>query len=217
MGKAPPLPIIPEEAHGAPVCGIAVCYSGPLDEGEELVAPIKRFGRPLLDTIEPKPFVAHQQFLDAGQPFGRRYYWKSDYFDALPETADETIIAHATAITSPHSAVLCMHLGAAARFPAAATAVGSRTAEYVLNMQGAWEASAEDDIHIAWARDFWSAMRPYSSGGTYVNFLTQDADEERLRAAYGGELYDRLARVKAKYDPDNLFRSNQNIRPARDG
>ena len=218
MRKAPPLPIIPEEAHGAPVCGIAVCYSGPLEEGEELVAPIKRFGRPLVDTIGPKPFVAHQQFLDAGQPFGRRYYWKSDYFDALPEAADETIIAHATAIASPHSAVLCMHLGgAAARFPAAATAVGSRTAEYVLNMQGAWEAPAEDDIHIAWARDFWSAMRPFSSGGTYVNFLTQDADEERVRAAYGRELYDRLARVKAKYDPDNLFRSNQNIRPARDG
>ena len=218
MRKAPPLPIIPQETHGAPVCGIAVCYSGPIEEGEELVAPIKRFGRPLVDTIGPKPFVAHQQFLDAGQPFGRRYYWKSDYFDALPEAADETIIAHATAIASPHSAVLCMHLGgAAARFPAAATAVGSRTAEYVLNMQGAWEAPAEDDLHIAWARDFWSAMRPFSSGGTYVNFLTEDADRERVRAAYGPELYDRLARVKAKYDPDNLFRANQNIRPAQGG
>jgi FAD/FMN-containing dehydrogenase len=145
MRKAPPLPIIPKEAHGAPVAGLAVCYSGPLEEGKELVAPIKRFGRPLVDTIERKPFVAHQQFLDAGQPFGRRYYWKSDYFDALPAAADDTVIAHATAIASPHSAVLCMHLGgAAARFPAAETAVGSRTAEYVLNMQGAWEAPAED-------------------------------------------------------------------------
>ena len=104
--------------------------------------------------------------------------------------------------------------GTAARFPAAATAVGSRTAQYVLNMQGAWETPAEDDIHIAWART-WSAMRPFSSGGTYVNFLTQDADEERVRAAYGPELYDRLARVKAKYDPGNLFRSNQEHRPAR--
>jgi FAD/FMN-containing dehydrogenase len=216
MRKAPPLPIIPEEAHGAPVCGIAVCYSGPLEEGEELVAPIKQFERPLVDTIGPKPFVAHQQFLDAGQPFGRRYYWKSDYFETLPEAADETIITHATAITSPHSAVLCMHLGgAAARFPAAETAIGSRTAQYVLNMQGAWEAPAEDASHIAWARDFWAAMRSFSSGGTYVNFLTQDADEERVRAAYGPELYERLARVKAKYDPDNLFRANQNIRPAR--
>jgi FAD/FMN-containing dehydrogenase len=218
MRKAPPLPIIPAEAHGAPVAGIAVCYSGPLEEGEELVAPIKRFGQPLVDTIAAKPFVAHQQFLDTGQPFGRRYYWKSEYFDALPEGADGTIIAHAAAITSPHSAVLCMHLGgAAARRPADETAVGNRTAAYVLNMQGAWEDAAEDASHVAWARDFWSAMRPFSSGGTYVNFLTEDADDERVRAAYGPALYDRLARIKAKYDPDNLFRSNQNIRPARGG
>jgi FAD/FMN-containing dehydrogenase len=110
-----------------------------------------------------------------------------------------------------------MHLGdAAARRPAGETAVGNRTAEYVLNMQGAWEEPAEDDIHVAWARDFWSAMQPFSSG-TYVNFLTQDADEERLLAAYGRELYARLAPVKAKYDPENLFRSNQNIRPADRG
>jgi FAD/FMN-containing dehydrogenase len=215
MRKAPPLPIIPKEVHGAPVAGIAVCYSGPLEDGEELVAPIKRFGRPLVDTIGRKPFVAHQQFLDAGQPFGRRYYWKSDYFDELPEAADETVIDHAGAIASPHSAVLCMHLGgAAARRPAAETAVGNRTAEYVLNMQGAWEAPGEDATHVGWARDFWSAMRPFSSGGTYVNFLTENADEERRQAAYGPELYARLARVKAKYDPENLFRANQNIRPA---
>ena len=218
MRKAPPLPILPKEVHGAPVAGIAVCYSGPLGQGEELVAPIKRFGRPLADTIGRKPFVAHQQFLDSGQPFGRRYYWKSDYFDALPQAADGTIIDHAMAIASPHSAVLCMHLGGvAARRPAGETAVGNRTAEYVLNMQGAWEEPAEDHAHIAWARDFWSAMQPFSSGGTYVNFLTEDADEERVRAAYGADLYARLARIKARYDPDNLFRSNQNIRPAPDG
>ena len=162
--------------------------------------------------------MAHQQFLDAGQPFGRRYYWKSDYFDALPEAADDTIIAHATAIASPHSAVLCMHLGGtAARFPAAETCGRQPHGGIRPEHAGRVGSAAEDDIHIAWARDFWSAMRPFSSGGTYVNFLTQDADEERVRAAYGPELYDRLARVKAKYDPDNLFRSNQNVRPAREG
>ena len=215
MRKAPPLPIIPEEAHGAPVAGIAVCYSGPPEEGEELVAPIKRFGAPLADTIGRKPFVAHQQFLDAGQPFGRRYYWKSEYLDALPEAADETIIAHATANASPHSAVLCMHLGgAAARVPEDQSAVGNRRAEFVFNVQGAWEDATEDPRHVAWAREFWSAMRPFSSGGTYVNFLTEDAEQERVRAAYGAALYDRLARIKARYDPDNLLRSNQNIRPA---
>jgi FAD/FMN-containing dehydrogenase len=215
MRKAPPLPIIPEEVHGAPVAGIAVCYSGPLKEGEELVAPIKRFGQPLADTIGRKPFALHQQFLDSGQPFGRRYYWKSEYLDALPAAADETLIAHAEAITSPHSAILTMHLGgAAARMPEDQTAVGGRRAEFVFNVQGAWEDAAEDHRHVAWVRDFWSAMRRFSSGRTYVNFLTEDTEQERVRAAYGAELYARLARIKRKYDPDNLFRSNQNVRPA---
>jgi FAD/FMN-containing dehydrogenase len=215
MRKAPPLPVIPEAMHGKPVAGIAVCYSGPLEEGEEAVAPIKKFGQPIVDTIGRKPFVAHQQFLDAGQPFGRRYYWKSDYFDALPAAADDTVIANAGAIRSPHSAILVMHLGgAAARVLWGETAVGNRKAEFVFNIQGAWEDPAEDSTHVAWARDFWSAMRPFSSGGTYVNFLTEDAEEERVRAAYGPDLYDRLARIKARFDPDNLFRSNQNIRPA---
>ena len=215
MRKAPPLPILPEAVHGTAVAGIAVCYSGPLEEGLEAVTPIKRFGAPLADTIGTKPFTAHQQFLDAGQPFGRRYYWKSEYLDALPEAADAAIIAHAQAITSPHSAMLVMHLGGApARVPQDATAVGSRQAEFVFNVQGAWEESADDERHIGWVRDFWSAVRPFSSGGTYVNFLTEDADRERVRAAYGPDLYDRLARIKARYDPDNLFRANQNIRPA---
>jgi len=215
MRKAPPLPVIPEAAHGKPVAGIAVCYSGPLEDGERLVAPLKRFGEPLVDTIGRKPFIAHQQFLDAGQPFGRRYYWKSDYLDALPAAADDTVIAHAGAVASPHSAMLVMHLGgAAARLPEDHTAVGNRAAEFVLGVQGAWEDRTEDQRHMAWARDFWSAMRPFSSGGTYVNFLTEDADEERVRAAYGTELLGRLARIKATYDPANLFRSNQNIRPA---
>jgi FAD/FMN-containing dehydrogenase len=215
MRKAPPLPAIPEAMHGKHVAGIIACYSGPLEEGEAAVAPIKAFGQPIADTIGRKPFVAHQQFLDAGQPFGRRYYWKSDYFDALPEAADDTVIAHAGAIRSPHSALLVMHLGgAAARVPEDETAVGNRRAEFVFNVQGAWEDPTEDGMHMTWARDFWSAMRPFSSGGTYVNFLTADAEEERVRAAYGQDLYDRLARIKAKFDPDNLFRSNQNIRPA---
>jgi FAD/FMN-containing dehydrogenase len=215
MRKAPPLPILPKEVHGAPVAGIAVCYSGSVEEGEEAVLPVKRSGNPLADTIGRKPFTAHQQFLDGGQPFGRRYYWKSEYLDALPEAADETVIRHAGAASSPHSALLVMHLGgAAARIPEQATAVGNRRAELVFNIQGSWEDPAEDRRHVGWARDFWSAIQPFSSGGTYVNFLTQDAGEDRVLAAYGPELYTRLAKIKAKYDPDNLFRSNQNIRPA---
>jgi FAD/FMN-containing dehydrogenase len=215
LRKAPPLPILPPEVHGTPVAGIAVCYSGPLDEGARAVEPIKRFSAPLADTITAKPFIAHQQFLDAGQPFGRRYYWKSEYLDELPEAADATIIAHAQAITSPHSAVLIMQLGgAAARVPEDATAVGNRAAKLVFNVQGAWEDPAEDHRHIDWVRDYWSVIRPLSSG-TYVNFLTQDADHDRVLAAYGPALHAKLVRMKARYDPANLFRSNQNIAPAR--
>jgi Berberine and berberine like len=215
MRKAPSLPILSAEVHGSPIAGIAVCDSGPLEEGLAAVAPLKRFGAPLADTIGPKPFTAHQQLLDSGQPFGRRYYWKSEYLDALPAAADATIIEHARAITSPHSAMLVMHLGgAAARAPEDATAVGNRRAEFVFNVQGAREEPAEDPRHIAWVREFWSAIRPFSSGGTYVNFLTEDADQDRVRAAYGPRLYDRLARIKARYAPENLFRANQNIRPA---
>ena len=214
LRRAPPLPILPKALHGAPVAGIAVCHIGPIDEAQRAVAPIKAFGTPLADTIQPKPFAAHQQFLDAGQPFGRQYYWKSDYFRALDPRADDLMVGHAERITSPFSAVLVMHLGGAAnRVGEADTAAGNRDAEYVFNVQGAWDDPADSSHHIAWVRDYWQAMRPFSSGGTYVNFLTRDEDEERVRAAYGPAIYERLVAVKTRYDPGNLFRSNQNIRP----
>lgn len=214
LRRAPPLPILPKALHGAPVAGIAVCHIGPMEEARRAVAPIKAFGTPLADTIQPKPFAAHQQFLDAGQPFGRQYYWKSDYFRALDPRADDLMVGHAERITSPFSAVLVMHLGGAAnRVGEADTAAGNRDAEYVFNVQGAWDDPADSPHHIAWVRDYWQAMRPFSSGGTYVNFLTRDEDEERVRAAYGPAIYERLVAVKTRYDPGNLFRSNQNIRP----
>ena len=214
LRKAPPLPILPPALHGAPVVGMAVCYNGPLAEGEKAVAPVKAFGTPLVDTIAPKPFTAHQQFLDAGQPFGRQQYWKSDYFREMSAQADDALIGHAERITSPHSSVLLFQLGgAASRVGETDTAAGNRDAAFVLNIQAQWQDPAESAVHIAWARDYWQAMHPFSSGGTYVNFLTRDEDEARLRAAYGPAIYERLVEVKTRHDPDNLFRSNQNIRP----
>jgi FAD/FMN-containing dehydrogenase len=211
---APPLPVIPEEVHGRPVAGIIVCYNGPIEEGLEAVRPIKGFGTPIADLIGPKPFVAHQTMLDAGQPFGRQYYWKSDYFDGLPPAAARGLVAQAERITSPHSAILFMHLGGAARrFPADGSALGYRDAEYVFNVQSAWTDPAESDTHVAWARETWQAMTPHSTGAGYVNFMTEDEGEERVRAAYGRQIYDRLTRLKAKYDPGNLFRLNHNIKP----
>ncbi len=214
LRQAPPLPILPEALHGTPVVGIALCYNGPLAEGEKAVAAVKAFGKPLVDTIAPKPFTAHQQFLDAGQPFGRQQYWKSDYLRELSPEADDLLISHAERIASPFSSVLVFQLGgAASRVGETDTAAGNRDAQFVFNVQAQWQDPAESAAHIGWARDYWQAMQPFSSGGTYVNFLTRDEDEARLRAAYGPAIYERLVEVKTEYDPGNLFRSNQNIRP----
>jgi FAD/FMN-containing dehydrogenase len=214
LRKAPPAPFVPKEAHGAPIAAIAACFSGSIDDGWRVIAPIRELDQPIADAFGPKPFRQFQQILDAGQPFGRRYYWKADYLDAIPPAADEILINHAEAVPSPHSALLCMHLGGGTRRSNAdESSVGNRAAEFVLNITASWESSNEDALHIAWARNYWSDMRPFSTGGTYVNFLTEDEPVERVRAAYGDAIYSRLAQVKAKYDPDNLFRLNQNIRP----
>ena len=205
----------PEELHGAPVAAIAVCHAGPIEDGERAVGPLKAFGPPLVDLIGPKPFAAHQTMLDAAQPPGRHYYWKSEYLPDLGPEAATVLIDHAGRITSPQSAVMVMHLGgAAARVPRDATAAANRDAEYVLNVAGSWLDARESDRHIGWVQGLWRAMRPLSTGGTYVNFLTGDAEPDRVRAAYGPATYDRLAALKARYDPTNLFRLNQNIRPA---
>ncbi len=173
---------MPKEFHGTPVAGIAVCYNGPIADGEKAVRPIKAFGQPLADTIQPKPFAAHQAFLDSGQPSGRRYYWKSDYFREMGPEAADVLIGHAERIASPFSAVLVMHLGgAASRVDGTATAAGNRDAEYVFNVQAAWEDPAESGSISVGRAPIREGMRPFSSGGTYVNFLTADEDDDRVR------------------------------------
>ena len=199
--------------HGKPIAAIAVCWTGDPAAGRDAVLLLKRFGRPLADTIETKPFIEHQTMLDAGQPFGRRYYWKSDYFAEIGDGLIDAMVEHAERIGSPHSAALLMHLGGApARIDPTANAVGLRSASYVLNIQAAWESPQEDDRQVAWARDFWTATRPFSTGSAYINFMTEDEGEARVRAAYGA-VYARLRDIKSKFDPGNLFRGAQNIPP----
>ncbi|HER35109.1 MAG TPA: hypothetical protein ENO19_06535 [Halothiobacillaceae bacterium] len=213
MRKAPPAPFLPAEIHGAPVAGILVCHSGSIADGERAVSPIKAFGEPLADLIGPKPFTAHQTMLDAAQPYGRRYYWKSDYFDRLTDAMATVMIDHVESLTSPHSSILFMHLGgAAARLPVDHSAAGHRSARYVLNVNASWDAPPDEE-HIAWARSLWQGLQPYSNGGVYMNFLSEDDMATRTDAAYGSAM-ERLRRVKADYDPDNFFRVNQNIAPA---
>lgn len=214
LRKAPPAPFLPEDVHGAPVAGIAVCHIGSLEAGARAVAPIKSFGTPIVDLIGRKPFAEQQKMFDAANPYGRRYYWKSDYVDKLSDKMIDTILDHAAGLTSQHSAILMMHLGgAAARLPDDHSAAGNRSAEFIFNIAASWEAPP-DEVHIEWARNFWRDIHPHANGGVYVNFLTEDELAERVNAAYGDPLHLRLSQVKAKYDPENVFRINQNIEPA---
>jgi FAD/FMN-containing dehydrogenase len=212
---APPAPFLPESVHGKPVVGIAALYAGAPEEGAHVLAPLKSFGSPLADTISPKPYTTHQSFLDSGQPHGRHYYWKSEYLSAVSPDLGEVMIEHALRFTSPHSSMLAMHLGGATkRVSPNAGAVSHRDADYVVAIQGAWDEPETSDQHIGWARDFHAAIRPYSTGGVYVNFLTDDEGADRVRQAYEPDIYARLAQVKSAYDPMNLFRLNKNIAPS---
>jgi FAD/FMN-containing dehydrogenase len=213
MRKAPPAPWLPPEVHGHLIIAMVVCHSGPLDRAEREVAELKTQGTPIGDVVQRRPYVAQQSILDATQPEGRRYYWKSEYLPALSAGFLDAFRRHGESVTSPHSAVILFPLGEVLQeLPPDHTAMGNRDARYVLNIAGSWEAADEDDAHIGWARDVWSDLRRFSTGGTYVNFLTADEGADRIRDAYGAN-YDRLVEVKRRWDPDNVFSANKNISP----
>jgi FAD/FMN-containing dehydrogenase len=206
---APPAPWIAPDAHGKPIVAMFVCYSGPLAEGEKLLAPIKAFGSPVGDVVQKRPYVSQQSMLDATQPKGRRYYWKSEYLRGFEPGLFEHAIEGAKGLASPHSAILIFPLdGQTNRFPADHSAVGNRDAIAVLNVASSWERPEDDARNIEWARTTWQDMRQFSTGGTYINFLTEDDGDERTRAAYRGN-YDRVAALKSKWDPDNTFRATK--------
>jgi FAD/FMN-containing dehydrogenase len=210
---APPAPWLPKEVHAKPIVVLFVCYSGPLADGEKLLAPVKAFGAPVGDIVQKRSYVSQQALLDATQPKGRRYYWKSEYLAALDPALFARAIEHASRLTSPHSAILLFPLdGATNELPESHSAVGNRDAAAVINIASAWEDPRDDAGNIEWARAAWRDLRGFSTGGTYVNFLTEDEGDERTRAAYRTN-YARLAEIKMKWDPENVFRTNKNITP----
>jgi hypothetical protein len=157
--------------------------------------------------------VSQQSLLDATQPKGRRYYWKSEYLVKLAPDVLSVAMEHARRIASPHSAILLFPLdGALNRLPEEHSAVGNRNAALVLNIMAAWERSEDDKPQVEWARNAWRELRRFSTGGTYVNFLTEEEGDQRIRAAYGKN-YERLVEIKTEWDPGNLFRGNKNIAP----
>jgi FAD/FMN-containing dehydrogenase len=211
---APALPAFPEELHGQPIVALIVCYAGPIDEGREVLRPVREFRAPALDTVGPKPYVAHQAMFDAAYPHGRRYYWKAWKLPPLTDAAIDVIVDRASVITSPLSAIPIFTLGGAVgRVDDDATAFTGRSAAHDINFVASWlPDDPEPEKHKAWARSAWEAMRPFAHG-VYVNFLS-DEPAPHVQVAYGEHKYARLAALKSKYDPANVFRFNQNITPA---
>lgn len=213
MRPAPPSPWLPKEMHGKPIVMLLACYSGRPEDGEQAVASIKSFGKPIGDVLVRRPYVQIQSLLDGTQPKGRRYYWKSEYLPRIEPELCGKVIEHAARIRSPHSAVILFQIeGALNQLKEEHSPVGNRDAHYVLNLGGSWEQAGEDTANVKWASDAWNDMKSFSTGGTYINFLTEDEGPERIKAALGKGL-ERLAEVKAKWDPQNMFRTNRNIKP----
>lgn len=198
---------------GDPVVSIGVCYCGELEAGERLLRPLRAFGRPLADGIQPMTYCALQSMSDAGWPAGRQHYWKASYLKDLSDDAIEVLVRFVAQKPSPTSALSLQQLhGAAGRVEPTATAFPHRDQHYDCEILASWADPGDAAVNIGWTRDFFEAMQPYLERGVYVNGLGEEG-EDRTRAAYGMN-YERLAALKATYDPTNLFRNNQNIRPA---
>ncbi len=211
--KAPPLPFLPEDVHGTEILALALCHAGDPDEGNKIFEPLRSFGTVLGEHVGVQPFTDWQQAFDPLLTPGVRNYWKSHNFTDLSDKAIDLVIKYAFDLPSPHTEIFFGLLGGQInRVDAAATAYAHREAELVLNVHGRWEDKADDDKCIKWSRDFFNETQPYASSGVYVNFMTEE-EEDRIESAFGLN-YERLTKVKKQYDPKNLFRMNQNIKPA---
>lgn len=213
MRKAPPLPFLPEEWHGREVLVFAMCYVGDPAEGEKATAGLRRLGKPIADVVGPTPFVGWQQAFDPLLTPGARNYWKSHDFTDLPDDLITTLLDAVRELPGPECEIFIGHVGGAAgRVAVDATAFPQRKSHFVMNVHARWREPSMDDACIGWARKLFQAAAPYSAGTAYINFMPAD-ETDRVEAAYGAN-YSRLAEVKRRYDPSNLFRMNQNVQPA---
>lgn len=209
----PPAPIFPEQFHLKKMCLIVWCYTGPLDQAAERFKDIRAFGHPAIDAAGPIPWPALQSLFDALFPAGMQWYWKADFFNDLSDQAIALHEKYAEQLPTPFST---MHLypmnRAVHRIGSDETAFSFRDATFAEVIVGVDPDPANNPRMIQWARDYWLAMHPFSAGGAYINMM-MDEGADQVKAAYRGN-YERLAQIKAKYDPANLFRVNQNIKPA---
>ena len=210
----PPGPPFPDHLHNKKMCGIVWCYAGPLKNAERVFNPIRKFKKPALDLVGPIPHPALQSMFDALYPPGLQWYLKADFVRELKDEAIALHVKHGALLPTMHST---MHLypinGKASTVKNTATPWSYRDAVWAAVMAGVDPDPANNEKISKWAKDYWTATHPYSAGGAYVNFL-MDEGEDRIRATYGNN-YDRLARIKKRYDPTNFFRVNQNIKPTK--
>ena len=212
LRKAPPLPFLPENVHGKEVVVLPIFYFGNVAEAEKLIAPLRAFGAAHGEHLGAQPYVAWQKAFDPLLTPGARNYWKSHNFTELADGALDSIIEFAGKLPSPQCEIFVgMIAGAPNRIAPNAMAYGHRDARFVLNVHGRWDEAKDDPKCIGWAREFFKASAPFASAGAYVNFMTGE-EGDRVAAAYGAN-YDRLVQIKKRYDPDNIFHLNQNIKP----
>jgi FAD/FMN-containing dehydrogenase len=198
---------------GGRVIALATCYAGDAAEGERVLAPLKAHGAPLADMIGPMPYVAQQTMLDAAFPYGRQNYWKSVFAKRISDEAIDAIVEFGADIPSPYSVIVIQDVhGAAARVSPTATAFSHRDAPHAIIALANWVDPADTERNITWARGLFAAVEPHAATAVYVNDLGHDESRERVASAYGAN-HERLVQLKARYDPTNLFRMNQNIRP----
>jgi hypothetical protein len=214
MRNAPPAPWLGEDHHGQPMIAFVISHTGTPEQAETDLADIRSFGKPWADLIQVKDYAAQQSMLDATQPKGMHYYWKSEFLPGLNDELLADYRAQFVGLDAPASQIVLFHLeGALADFAEDDGAVGNRDAECACVVQSMWPEGGPAQANTDWVRTAWQTLRRYSTGGNYVNFQTADEPDDRTVESYRGN-WDRLAEIKAKYDPDNLFRVNRNITPA---
>jgi FAD/FMN-containing dehydrogenase len=199
---------------GHPVVALVLGYNGPIEEGEQVLAPARQFGTPLADLVQPMPFVARQAMLDEGNAVhGIHRYWKSGFSETISDQLIDVLIEGARSFSSPFSAILIFNIhGAATRVPASATAVGLRGNKWDVNVISQWTDPAESPQHITWTRELWGQIEPLISGSAYVNHIAGDDQPQKIRSSFGAN-YERLVALKQQYDPTNMFRLNPNVTP----
>lgn len=210
--RVPAADPFPKEQHGKTAVALAGCYAGDLDEGKQALAPLTNIADPLLTVLQPMAYVDLQSSFKDAAPHGQRYYWKSHFVDDITEELIDLVIARTRVLPGEFSSAFFEPQGGAVnRLDAAATAYPHREAAYSISMSSGWSDPADDGENIGWARSFYDAAAPHSTGGVYSNYMDFD-EADRVRSAYGDN-FDRLRQIKARYDPDNLFKANQNIKP----